>query len=103
MTDVRPEDVQRLAANGRIRPEPRSEVETLDRWVRIVLEALDHPEAYVTDGSTIDSFFDSSNPDADIDGDLGVEWLSKVSRTLRIPVFGSDRIMDLARRLRARR
>ncbi|HKU69184.1 MAG TPA: hypothetical protein VJP85_15535 [Candidatus Baltobacteraceae bacterium] len=67
---------------------PSLEVEDLAPQVERVLEALGHPEAWVSDESTVDDFgFDDAE-------------LAAAARELGVAVQHDDYILDIARRLR---
>lgn len=77
---------------------PSDEVVTLEHWVGVILEALGHPEAMVTDESFISDFSPFSGEDvlaewhADVQAALGMEF----------PLRGTS-IVELARQVKAKR
>jgi hypothetical protein len=71
-------------------------VEQLQSWIEIVLKALKHPEAFITDGSTISDFFEFMT----IDENQDRKFEQKLSKKLGIQVIGRDKIIDVARRIK---
>lgn len=70
-------------------------IDQLLEYVDIVLEALGHPEALVTDESEIWDFHPSKNGQA--------EWLKEISEKLGIDVTIRDYIWEVAEHVRAQR
>lgn len=81
--------IRQAAAEGRIELASTVLVETLELYVERVLTALGHPEALVTDLSTI--------------GDFGLDddERSAASATLGVALSDADYIYEVAQRLRA--
>jgi|GEM_PF-1237014 len=80
--------IRQAAADGRIELAPTVLVDTLEPYVELVLNALDHPEALVTDLSTIGDF------------GLDVDERSAASVTLGEALSDADYIYEVAQRLR---
>lgn len=80
--------IRKAAADGRIELAPTVLVDTLEPYVEQVLEALGHPEALVTDLSTI--------------GDFGLEdnECAAAGSKLRVALLDDDYIYEIARRPR---
>lgn len=80
--------IRQAAADGRIEVASTVLVDTLESHVEQVLEALGHPEALVTDLSTI--------------GDFGLEDEERAasSAALGVPLTDDDYIYEIARLLR---
>jgi hypothetical protein len=80
--------IRQAAADSRIELASTVLVDTLDSYVELVLNALNHPEALVTDLSTI--------------GDFGLDddERSAASSTLGVIVSDADYIYEVAKRLR---
>jgi hypothetical protein len=76
------------AADGRIELVLTVLVDTLEPCVELVLSALDHPEALVTDLSTI--------------GDFGLDDAERIAASAKLGVrlLDDDLIYEIARRLR---
>ncbi len=81
--------IRQAAADGRIELASTVLVDTLESYVELVLNALDHPEALVTDLTTI--------------GDFGLDddERSAASVTLGVPLSDADYIYEVAQRLHA--
>ena len=92
---LRAQDIQKKINSGEIRVvyAKSSRTETLRPWVTKVLEAIGHPEAFITDESTIRDFFifDSDNFD---------DRLAAIGKKLGTSVKLKDRVMDVANRIR---
>lgn len=84
-------DIQRKINNGEIKVvyARSSRRETLRPWVQKVLEAIGHPEAFVTDESMVGDFF-FSEP----------RKIEEVGRKLGVRVTARDYVIDVASRLR---
>ncbi len=80
--------IRQAAADGRIELASTALVDTLESYVEAVLNALGHPEALVTDLSTI--------------GDFGLEddERSAASANLGLMLSDADYVYEIARRLR---
>jgi hypothetical protein len=80
--------IRQAAEDGRIELASTVLVDALDSYVEQVLNALDHPEALVTDLSTI--------------GDFGLDddERSAASAKLGVTLSDDDRLYEVARRLR---
>ncbi|MHA2280153.1 MAG: hypothetical protein ACXAC5_04665 [Promethearchaeota archaeon] len=78
----------------KIEPAPQDEIEMLRPYVIRVLEALGHPEAWVSDLSSVWDF----SP-ADEEGNR--EYIARVSVKLGFPINEKDYIIDLAMKLKA--
>ena len=81
--------IRQAAADGRIEFASTALVETLELYVERILTALGHPEALVTDLSTIGDF------------SLDDDERSAASATLRVASSDADYIYEVAQRLRA--
>lgn len=66
----------------------------LREYVNIVLEAVGHPEAYVTDESSIWDFHPMKKGQED--------WLKKVSEKLGFEVTTKDYLWEVAEQVRAK-
>jgi hypothetical protein len=84
-------DIQRKVNSGEIKVvyARSSRRETLRPWVQKVLEAVGHPEAFVTDESMIGDFF-FSEP----------KKIEEVAKKLGVRATARDRVVDVASRLR---
>ena len=80
--------IRQAAADGRIELATTVLVDTLESSVERVLQALDHPEALVTDLSTV--------------GDFGLDdkEIVTASAKLGVTLSDDDRIYEVAQRLR---
>lgn len=80
--------IRQAAVDGRIELASTVLVGTLEPYVDLVLEALDHPEALVTDLSTV--------------GDFGLDddERSVASDRLGVPLSDAAYLYEIARRLR---
>lgn len=70
---------------------PQDKVIELEAWVDKVLDALGHPEALVTDRSSISDFSCEETP---------VALANRLQLELGIPVESRDYIVDVAKRLK---
>lgn len=79
--------IRQAAADGRIELASTALVDALESYVELVLNALGHPDALVTDLSTV--------------GDLGldVDERSAESATLGVALSDADYIYEVAQRL----
>lgn len=71
---------------------PQQRVARLDAYVQRVLDALGHPEAFVTDQSTLGDFYRAADPDSDAK-------LARVAERLGLMLSFDDYIADVAERL----
>jgi hypothetical protein len=80
--------IRQAAADGRIELASTVLVDTLESYVEVVLSALGHPEALVTDLSTI--------------GDFGLDddERSAASAKLGLMLLDDDYVYEIARRIR---
>jgi hypothetical protein len=80
--------LRQAAEDGRIEPASTVLVDTLEPYVELVVNALKHPEALVTDLSTI--------------GDFGLDddELSTASTRLEVALSDTDCVYEVAQRLR---
>ena len=80
--------IRQTVVDGRIELASTVLVDTLESYVELVLDALGHPEALVTDLSTI--------------GDFGLDddERSAASATLGVALSDDDYVYEIARRLR---
>jgi hypothetical protein len=81
-------NIRQAAADGRIELAPTVLVDTLEPHVELVLNALDHPEALVTDLSTIGDFGLDDDERSAASDRLGValsddDYLHEIARCLR--------------------
>jgi hypothetical protein len=79
--------------NWKIEFASRNKLDQLAEWVEIVLEAVGHPEAFVSDGSSIWDFHPLKEGQE--------EWLKEVSDKLGFPVSTKDYIWEVAEQVRA--
>jgi len=78
----------------KIVPADKNKIDALREYVMVVLEAVGHPEAYVTDESSIWDFHPIKK---------GQEaWLKKVSSRLGFKVATRDYIWEVAEQVRAK-
>jgi len=86
-------DIQKKIQRGEIKIEyaKRTRTETLRPWISKVLEAVGHPEAFVTDKSTVSDFFS-------MDDRAGKA--EEISKKLGVTLKLSDYIIDVANRIR---
>lgn len=93
---LRNQDIRRKIERGEIKIEyaKSSRRETLRPWVAKVLAALEHPEAFVTDESSIGDFFSFPYEKEDLDK------IGEVSKSLGVPVAMKDYVVDVANRIR---
>jgi hypothetical protein len=80
--------IRQAAEDGRIELASTVLVDTLESYVEVVLNALDHPEALVTDLSTVGDF------------GLDAEERCAASAKLGVALSDDDYIYEVARRLR---
>ena len=80
--------LRQAAEDGRIELASTVLTDTLEPYVELVLNALNHPEALVTDQSTISDF------------GLDPDELSTASTRLEVTVSDTDYVYDVAQRLR---
>jgi len=73
---------------------PKYKVDQLVGYIEIVLEALGHSEALVTDESTIWDFHPLKKDQA--------EWLKKINDKLGFEVSLKDRLWEVAEQVRAK-
>ena len=78
---------------------PQDARDALDKYVTQVLEALGHPEAFVTDESMIKDFLHWSKDPALVRENEA--RLTAMSEALRVPVEARDYVVDVARRIKA--
>jgi len=80
--------IRQAAGDGRLELASTVLVDTLESYVELVLDALGHPEALVTDLSTI--------------GDFGLDddERSAASATLGVALSDDDYVYEIARRIR---
>lgn len=80
------------------------EVRVFETEMAQILEALGHPEALVTDASLVIDFPVILPEEMPLDGP---EWdavtLADLSQDLGVPVYKTDRLVDVAARMRANR
>jgi len=84
-----------VLASKKIEHAERDKIEDLDLYVQKVLEALGHPEAFVTDESMIWDFvphLGSSSPETQV-------FLDALGEKLGFKVDHQDYIWDLAKKL----
>lgn len=86
-------DIQKKIQRGEIKIEyaSRSHTERIRPWVQKVLEAVGHPEAFVTDKSTISDFFNIDDRDGRAE---------EISKKLGVPLKLSDYVVDVANKVR---
>ncbi|MGE3154352.1 MAG: hypothetical protein AB7G48_16165 [Nitrospiraceae bacterium] len=80
--------IRQAAEDGRIELASTALVDTLESYVEFVLEALDHPDALVTDLSTVGDF------------GLDADDLSIASTRLELTLLDTDYVHEVAQRLR---
>lgn len=80
--------IRQTAQDGRIELASTVLVDTVESYIDLVLNALNHPEALVTDLSTIGHF------------GLDDDERSAASSTLGVPLSDADYIIEVAQRLR---
>lgn len=83
-----------VIAGKRIEHAERDKVEDLDKYVQKVLEAIGHPEAFVTDESMIWDFVPHLRPSSEMQA-----FLDELSDKLGFEVKHQDYIWDLAKRM----
>ena len=76
---------------------PQDRVTRLEPFVGRVLEALDHPEALVTDMSSLMDF--SPNYAAGPEHPENALWIAELGAKLGVPLSYDDLIADVAERL----
>ena len=86
----------------RILPGDFVKVEGLWEETRMVLEALGHPEAFVTDLSAVSDFACSFGSNSLL-AMARAALAKRASRRLGVEVKGDDLIVDIARRVREKR
>lgn len=77
----------------KIQFESSDEIEFMRETINQILEALGHPEAFVTDLSAIDHFSDM------MEG-FKPEYLAELEKNLGVVVKNEDLLVDVARRMR---
>lgn len=83
-------------------PAPRDITETLEPYIMKVLEAIGHPEAWVSDMSSIGDFRPINFGDEQPEYDEYQRFVDDVSLKLAMRVNKGDGITDIAMRLMAR-
>ncbi|MDO8622310.1 MAG: hypothetical protein Q7R80_03710 [bacterium] len=89
------EHIQAAAAAGRIEFAPQRKIDALDEWVDRALEVLGHPEALVTDMSSVWDFLDFG-----LNTKTRRTALRKLSEKFGFPVKAEDSLVQVAVRLR---
>ena len=84
---------------------PQNSINALSPYVERVIEALGHPEAFVSDGSQVGDLLDLDleNVDGDEVPDYsseGREQLRRAINMLKLPMHPDDFIWKVARRLK---
>jgi hypothetical protein len=78
--------IKKAAAEGRVTVAPQTQVKALKPWIRDVLEALGHPDAFISDESCVSDF------------GLEPKEITKISKKLGVEFKGY--IIDVAMKLR---
>ena len=89
--------IQAAAAAGRIEVAPQGKIVALDAWVDRALEILGHPEALVTDMSTVWDFLGFG-----LNAKTRRAAVRKLTEKFGFPVKAEDSIVSVAVRLRDR-
>jgi hypothetical protein len=89
--------IRAAAEAGRIEFAPQTKIAALGEWVDRALEALGHPEAWVSNQSSVGDFLSCAAKATERRAELRA-----ISRRLGFPVKASDRVYELAVRLRDR-
>ena len=84
--------IKQLASAGRIDFSPSDGIEALEPYVDVVLEAVGHPRAWVSDRSCVGDF----RPE----GDSSEKYGALISERLGMIVASGDYVVDVARRLK---
>ncbi|BFU90863.1 MAG: hypothetical protein NTAFB01_20500 [Nitrospira sp.] len=89
-------NIRQAAVDGRIELASTVLVDTLESYVELVLNALDHPEALVTDLSTIGDFGLDDDERCAASAKLGValsdaDYIYEVAQRLRVQAQGQAR------------
>jgi hypothetical protein len=94
ITDEELEEIADVLGDGvrEVMFPPQVQVDDLPQWVGLVLEAVGHPEAWVSDESMVGDFW-IGDPDRQ-------EQVDRVAEVLGIEVSSGDYIHEVARRLR---
>jgi hypothetical protein len=88
-------DIQKKIARGEIKIEyaSRDRILALRPWVQKVLEAVGHPEAFVTNQSILSDFWPMDKAERAV-------LAAEIGKKLGIRVRQSDYVVDVASRLR---
>ncbi|MDP3771336.1 MAG: hypothetical protein Q8R16_03480 [bacterium] len=89
------EHLQAAAARGKIELAPQRKIDALDEWVGRALEILGHPEALVTDMSSVWDFLDFG-----LNAKTRRTALQALSEKFGFSVKADDRLVEVAVRLR---
>lgn len=92
VSKLRAQDIRRKIERGEIKIEYAKSTrrEILRPWVTRVLEAIGHPEAFVTDESKIGDFYNSWDTDK----------ISELGKKLGVSVSMRDYVVNVANKLR---
>ena len=100
------EKIRKLAREGKIEFASQDRIKYLDAYVEQVLDALGHPEAFVSDESTISDFIDldkywtySEDDDAHHLNAMGAQRLAEISQELGVEINCHDYIWEIAKKL----
>jgi hypothetical protein len=89
------ERAREAAKSGKFEMAPQVRIEALDFYVQKILDALGHPEAFVSDESQINDFSDWGASKEDRDA-----WVLELSDKLGLPVERKEFIPDVALKLK---
>lgn len=85
----------------KIVPAPRKITKVIGPYIAKVLEAIGHPEAWVSDMSSIGDFAPMNFGDEESEVDEYQEFVDKVSLKLNMKVEKGEGVVDIAMRLMA--
>jgi hypothetical protein len=94
LQDMSSKTMKKINKYSKIVSAPQDETTTLQPYIDLILGALGHPEAYVTDESTIWDFMPLEE-DKD-------QRLFEISGLLGLDVTTKDYLVDIARKLKDR-
>jgi hypothetical protein len=89
------EKIKEAVKTGKFEHAPQDRVDALEPYIEKVLEALGHPEAFVTDESHISDFKDHFAPKEEQE-----TWLPNLSEKLGLSIGLRDPIVDVALQLK---
>ena len=78
----------------------QEKIDTLKPWVDLILEAMNAPDAFITDESRISDLRPYWYKDITSQTE-NEKWLKHMSKTLSLPVQMEDYIVDVAAKLEA--